>query len=351
MLSVNIKKKLGNFQLKVQFETGDGVLALLGASGCGKSMTLKCIAGIETPDEGHIELNGHVLFSSKARVDLPPQQRRVGYLFQSCALFPHMTVWQNVGSGVRSKNRAEREKIIQDKIQSFYLTGMEHKYPSQLSGGQQQRAALARMLASEPEAILLDEPLSALDSYLKWQLEQELFVAMEPFGGSSVFVSHNRDEVYRLCDRVCLIDDGISEGVSDMRSLMEQPGTLSAALLAGCKNFSRAKRLREGLVFAQDWGTELDCGRDIPENIAYIGIHAHRIMLCAEGEPNAIRCRALRVTEDMHRAIVLLQPVSGSDGGDFSRIRMELPKEKAAGLKKDDELTVRLDAADILLLK
>lgn len=350
MLSVDIKKKLGNFQLNVQFETGDGVLALLGASGCGKSMTLKCIAGIETPDEGHIELNGRVLFSSKARVDLPPQQRRVGYLFQSCALFPHMTVWQNVGAGVRVRAPVRRESIIQEKIQSFYLAGMEHKYPSQLSGGQQQRAALARMLASEPEAILLDEPFSALDSYLKWQLEQELFAAMEPFGGSAVFVSHNRDEVYRLCDRVCLIDNGKSEGVSDLRTLMEQPGTLSAALLAGCKNFSRAKRLRDGLVFAQDWGAELDCGRNIPEDIGYIGIHAHRIAPCAEGEPNAVRCRALRVTEDMHRAIVLLQPISGG-GGDFSRIRMELSKEKAAGLKKDDGLTIRMDAADILLLK
>lgn len=350
MLSVDVKKKLGNFQLNVQFETGDGILALLGASGCGKSMTLRCIAGIETPDEGHIELNGRVLFSSKMRIDLPPQQRRVGYLFQSCALFPHMTVWQNIGAGVRATGRSERERIIREKIQSFYLAGMENKYPSQLSGGQQQRAALARMMASEPEAILLDEPFSALDSYLKWQLEQELFVALEPFGGSAVFVSHNRDEVYRLCDRVCLIDSGRSEGVSDLRTLMERPGTLSAALLAGCKNFSRVKRLRKEWVIAEDWGTELYCGREIPEDIAYIGIHAHRIALCVEGEPNGIHCRALRVTEDMHRVIVLLQPMSGG-GGDFSRIRMELPKEKAADLQKDDELTIRMDAADILLLK
>jgi molybdate transport system ATP-binding protein len=288
MLLVDVKKKLGSsFQLNVQFETGDGILALLGASGCGKSMTLKCIAGIEKPDEGHIELNGRVLYSSKKRIDLPPQQRRVGYLFQSCALFPHMTVWQNIGAGVRATGRAERERIIQEKIQSFYLVGMEQKYPSQLSGGQQQRAALARMMASEPEAILLDEPFSALDSYLKWQLEQELFVALEPFGGSAVFVSHNRDEVYRLCDRVCLIDSGRSEGVSDLRTLMEQPGTLSAALLAGCKNFSRANRLRDGLVFAQDWGAELDCERDISAEIGYIGVHAHRVTVCAEGEPNA----------------------------------------------------------------
>ncbi len=350
MLSVDIKKKLGNFQLTIQFETGDGVLALLGASGCGKSMTLKCIAGIEKPDEGHIELNGRMLYSSKLRIDLPPQQRRVGYLFQNCALFPHMTVWQNVGAGVRATNRAEREKIIREKIKSFYLAGMEHKYPSELSGGQQQRTALARMMASEPEAILLDEPFSALDSYLKWQLEQELFVAMEPFGGSAVFVSHNRDEVYRLCDKVCLIDNGRSEGVSDLRTLMEQPGTLSAALLAGCKNFSRAQLSGDGLVYAQDWGVKLDPGHAIPEDIGYVGIHAHNFIVCSANDPNSIQCRILRITEDMHRTIVMLQPKSGGEG-DFSRLRMELPKEKAASLKQDSELTIRMQAADILLLR
>ncbi len=351
MLSVDIKKRLGNFRLNVQFETGDGILALLGASGCGKSMTLKCIAGVETPDEGRIVLNDRVLFNSKQRVNLPPQQRRVGYLFQNLALFPQMTVRQNIGAGVRSKDKEERERIIDEKIRSFYLTGLDHKYPSQLSGGQQQRVALARMLASEPEAVLLDEPFSALDSYLRWQLEQELFAVLEPFGGASVYVSHNRDEAYRLCNTVCLIDNGMSQGVTDLKSLLEHPQTLSAALLAGVKNFSRAKWLDHNRILAIDWAAELDCTNTIPEDIALIGVHAHRFTPCGGGEPNAVPCHVLRVTEDTNRAIVLLHPLLSVGEGDYTRIRLEMPKENAANLHRGEELHVRVDAADILLLR
>ena len=351
MLSVDIKKRLGNFGLNVEFETGDGVLALLGASGCGKSMTLKCIAGVETPDEGRIVLNGRVLFDSKQRINLPPQQRRVGYLFQSLALFPQMTVRQNIGAGVRSKDKEERERIIDEKIKSFYLTGLGHKYPSQLSGGQQQRAALARMLASDPEAVLLDEPFSALDSYLRWQLEQELFAVLEPFSGASVYVSHNRDEAYRLCDTVCLIDNGTSQEVTDLKSLLERPKTLSAALLAGIKNFSRAKRVDGNRILALDWAVELDCANTIPPDITLIGVHAHRFTPCGDGEPNAIVCRVQRVTEDTNRAIVLLYPLSSTGEGDYTRIRLEMPKENAANLHRGEELCVHVDAADILLLR
>lgn len=351
MLSVDIKKRLGAFKLNVQFETGAGVLALLGASGCGKSMTLKCIAGVETPDEGRIVLNGRVLFDSKQHVNLPPQKRRVGYLFQSLALFPQMTVRQNIGAGVRSKDKEERERIIDEKIMSFYLTGLDHKYPSQLSGGQQQRAALARMLASEPEAVLLDEPFSALDSYLRWQLEQELFSVLEPFGGASVYVSHNRDEAYRLCDTVCLIDSGISQGVTDLKSLLEHPQTLSAALLAGVKNFSRIKRVDGNRILALDWAAEFECANAIPPDIALIGVQAHRFTLCGDSEPNAISCRVLRVTEDTSRAIVLLNPLSCAGEGDYTRIRLEMPKENAVNLHREDNLHVCVDAADILLLR
>lgn len=351
MLSVDIKKRLGNFRLNVQFEASGGVLALLGASGCGKSMTLKCIAGVETPDEGRIVLNGRVLFDAKQRINLPPQQRRVGYLFQSLALFPQMTVRQNIGAGVRSKDKEERERMIDEKIRSFYLTGLDHKYPSQLSGGQQQRVALARMLASEPDAVLLDEPFSALDSYLRWQLEQELFAVLEPFGGSSIYVSHNRDEAYRLCDTVCLIDNGMSQGVTDLKSLLEQPKTLSAALLAGVKNFSRAKRLEGNRIHALDWAAELDCANAIPPDIVLIGVHAHQFTLCDDSTPNAVPCRVLRVTEDTNRAIVLLHPLSCADEGNYTRIRLEMPKENAASLHRGEELHVRVDAADILLLR
>ena len=173
-LYVDIEKRLGAFRLQSKFEVADETLALLGASGCGKSMTLKCIAGIVPPDRGRIVLNGRVLFDSEKKIDLTPQQRRVGYLFQQYALFPNMTVEQNILCGIRAGSRSEKRSLAAEKLRMFRLEGLEKKYPAQLSGGQQQRVALARILCSEPQAILLDEPFSALDSYLKWNLELEL---------------------------------------------------------------------------------------------------------------------------------------------------------------------------------
>ena len=167
-LSVDIRKQLGDFHLEVQFDAGDETLALLGASGCGKSVTLKCVAGILTPDEGRITLDGVTLFDSAARIDLPPQRRHVGYLFQDYALFPNMTVRQNIAAG--AKDRGRRRETAEALIRRFRLEDAADRKPRQLSGGQRQRAALARILASEPRAVLLDEPFSALDSYLQYQL-------------------------------------------------------------------------------------------------------------------------------------------------------------------------------------
>ena len=156
-LRVEIEKRLGNFALQAEFETREQTLALLGASGCGKSVTLKCIAGIMTPDKGRIELDGQVLFDAEKGINLPPQKRRVGYLFQQYALFPNMTVVQNICCGIRARG-AERERLVREQMRRFQLEGLEKSYPAQLSGGQQQRVALARILAGEPKAILLDEP-------------------------------------------------------------------------------------------------------------------------------------------------------------------------------------------------
>ncbi|MDF2632452.1 MAG: ABC-type sulfate/molybdate transport system, ATPase component, partial [Caproiciproducens sp.] len=177
-ISVDITKTLGNFRLNVKFEAQDEILALLGASGSGKSMTLKCIAGVEKPDAGRIVLGGRVLFDSEQKINLSPQKRKTGYLFQHYALFPNMTVEENIAAGICAPKREKGEKI-QEKIKAFYLNGLEKHYPSQISGGQQQRVALARILASEPEILMLDEPFSALDSYLRWQMEQEMSGVLE----------------------------------------------------------------------------------------------------------------------------------------------------------------------------
>ena len=215
----------------MRFDAGDETLALLGASGSGKSMTLKCVAGILTPDEGHIELDGVTLYDSAAKIDLPPQRRRVGYLFQNYALFPNMTARENIAAGVKARGR--RGEITAEKLRQFRLETAADLKPRQLSGGQQQRCALARILASEPKAILLDEPLSALDSYLKYQLELELAETLDKFPGPAVWVSHDRGEVFRSCRRVCVLDGGASQPGADAGELFRAPGTEAAARLSG----------------------------------------------------------------------------------------------------------------------
>ena len=165
-LTVQIRKRYGDFMLDADFSAGNGeTLALLGASGSGKSTALRCIAGICRPDRGRIELDGEVLFDSRQGIDLPPQRRRIGYLFQQYALFPHMTVEKNIAVCLDRRRQAQAGELIA----LLRLEGTEKLLPRQLSGGQQQRVALARILASRPRAILLDEPLSALDVCLRRQ--------------------------------------------------------------------------------------------------------------------------------------------------------------------------------------
>lgn len=189
-LLVEIEKQLGNFHLNVRFQAETETLALLGASGCGKSMTLKCIAGIMTPDRGRIVLNGRVLFDSEARIDLPPQQRRVGYLFQNYALFPTMTVERNILCGIRSGSKAEKNAALTATLHRFRLEGLEKRYPAQLSGGQQQRVAIARAVVTEPCVILADEPTAGLDPAAADSV-LELFDRLHRSGHTLVLITHD----------------------------------------------------------------------------------------------------------------------------------------------------------------
>ena len=350
-LQVSIKKKLGAFYLDVEFENDGGVLALLGASGSGKSMTLKCVAGIETPDEGRIILDGRTLFDSEAKINLSPRRRGIGYLFQNYALFPNMTVRQNIESGIRG-NREQRRTVSDEKINQLYLAGLEDKYPHQLSGGQQQRVALARILASSPEMILLDEPFSALDSYLQWQLEMELVDALQQFGGMALYVSHSRDEVYRVCDNVCVINDGKSEAVAPVRELFQNPGTLSAALLSGCKNYTAIEKRGERSFAALDWGVTLASGREISDDIKYAGIRAHHVRLAGDGdEKNTVECSVARVTEELFGMTAMLRPTASTSESDFSKLRLETSKEEWRALGGAETVTICLDPEAILLLR
>ena len=342
-LSVDIEKTLGDFHLRVKFEAENRVLALLGASGCGKSMTLKCIAGIERPDRGVITLDGTTLFDSGRGVNLPPQRRRVGYLFQQYALFPNMTVEQNIAVGVRDRRRAREETA--EAIAAMRLEGMERKRPHQLSGGQQQRVALARILVNQPEVLLLDEPFSALDSHLRFQLEQELRGAIRRFGKTVLLVSHNRDEVFRLSDEVAIMHDGRIETTGEKKAVFANPRTRNGAILTGCKNVSPIQATGERRARAVDWGVELALPASA-DGVQYVGIRMHDVRLAeAQGEPNAFLCRVEETIENPFSCTVLLRPE-----GAASPIGWELDKERWRQIRAE-RLRVCLPPESMLLLK
>lgn len=217
-LEVDITKKLKEFTLRSQFTLLDGLTGLVGASGSGKSMTMKCIAGLELPDSGRIVLDNKVLFDSAKGINLAPQQRKIGYLFQSYALFPNMNVQENIMCGLQAKGLAQ-DKLglaMANIIEKFQLQGLEARYPRQLSGGQKQRVALARLLAAEPKVILLDEPFAALDEDLKEELQENLLVLLAEHGGVALMVSHNKHELRKMCSNFYKIKAGSVEKVDEI---------------------------------------------------------------------------------------------------------------------------------------
>lgn len=329
-LYVDIEKRCGDFLLRVQFETDKEVFAILGASGCGKSLTLKCIAGIEKPDRGIIRLDDTVYFDSERQIDLQVRKRKVGYLFQDYALFPNMTVFENIMCGAKDRGKA------MDFVRRFYLEGKEKLYPAQLSGGQKQRAAMARMLSACPAILMLDEPFSALDSPLKMQLERELMQVIEDFGKPVLFVSHDRNEVYRMTDRIAVMDQGKIADIQPKKELFQSPGTLAATLLTGCKNITRLEADREGHVLAVDWGIRIKAeglkktgqkGNGIPYR--YAGFRAHYFQVAPEmEEANVLECEILRVIEDTFSYVVLFRNRGYQAEGEYSVLTYEVPKEK-----------------------
>ncbi|MDR1511067.1 MAG: ATP-binding cassette domain-containing protein [Synergistaceae bacterium] len=344
-----IKKNLGSFALDVEFDASDEVMGLLGASGCGKSMTLGCIAGIVRPDEGLIVSGGVTLFDSKKGINLPPQKRSVGLLFQNYALFPNMTVEENIMAVLSRGARKEASATLHSLAAKFHFAGLEKRYPSQLSGGQQQRVAIARIIASGPTAIMLDEPLSSLDAYLRWQMESELVAALEEFGGTTLYVSHDRGEIYRICSKVCVIGGGKSEAVRTVDELFKSPDTLASARLSGCKNYSRAKLIGEGYINAVDWGVTLKC--TLPaEKALFIGVRSHYVSLWRdESDENTFTCRVIRVKQDVFSTIVILRPKDAQDGA-YSKIVMEFAKDAYPEIKNGDTIRVVIKPADIMPL-
>lgn len=287
-LSVHIEKKLGAFTLSVHLETNGGVLGILGASGSGKSKTLQCIAGIETPDAGRIVLNDRVLFDSRSRTDVSVQNRHIGYLFQNYALFPHMTVAENISCGIRHlRDKRERQQRVGDMIERMHLTGLADQRPGQLSGGQQQRTALARCLINEPDILLLDEPFSALDTWLKEQLLADLKQLLTYYDKDVLLVTHNRDEAYQLCQHIIVLEDGHVDSAGTVQDIFSAPPTRAAAVLTGCRNMAPA-RLLGGDVFVPDWNLRFHPDRPAPPDLCAVAIREQSFVPACEDNGRAI---------------------------------------------------------------
>lgn len=308
-LMVDIEKKLKDITLNISFETcGMGnITGILGASGCGKSMTLKCIAGIISPDRGRIVLNDRVLFDSEEKINRKTQERKVGYLFQNYALFPHMTVRQNVELAL-SGSRKEKSELASQYLELLRVSSLADNYPSRLSGGQQQRVALARVLASQPDVLMLDEPFSALDYYLKENLQMELLEVLGMYRGDILMVTHNRDEIYRFCKNIYVLDHGQAVTCGETKEVFKDPKAIAAARLTGCKNIEEVEILSDHSLLVPAWNAQIHVNRLIPGGTKAIGIRAHYFRPPGPGDTkNILPCRCSQLLEDPFEVTIIME--------------------------------------------
>jgi len=332
----------GSFSLRVEFATQRERVGILGESGAGKSMTLRMVAGLETPVEGRIQFNGRALYDSAHGVNLPARERGAGFVFQQYALFPHRTVAENVGFGLEQLSRAEREARVRGLLARMHLEELAARYPRQLSGGQQQRVALARALATEPRILLLDEPLSALDFHLRGLVEKELLDTLADYRGLTLYVSHSLEDVYRLCEEILVLARGQVLAFGPKEEIFRHPPSAEVARLTGCKNISRARVVEGGAVEALDWGVRVRV-RQPHGRAQYVGIRANHIAFADQpGGVNVFPCTLRESTETPFRRTLYLR--LHGDGGGGGQLQAEIQKERWEEIKdRPMPWNVRLD--------
>ncbi len=207
-IRVSLKKEVPGFSLDVDWEVGTEIGVVFGYSGSGKSLSLQLIAGLLTPDSGKIQANGTVFFDTAAGIDLPPQQRRIGFVFQDSSLFPHMTVADNIRFGLRDQVSESGERNLLEMARTFEIEDVLEKHPDEISGGQKQRVAFARALVGAPLALLLDEPFSALDNPIRTKLRNFLREIQKKFKVPIILVTHDIFEAYSMADRIIIYSNG-----------------------------------------------------------------------------------------------------------------------------------------------
>jgi molybdate transport system permease protein len=352
-LQTSFEKRYAGFRLRVSFASKGGALGLLGASGSGKSLTLRSIAGLEIPDSGRIVLNERVLFDSEGRVCLRPAERRIGLVFQDYALFPHLTARENIGFGLDRLAPDERRKRIARWAQVLQIEPLLERYPGALSGGQKQRVALARAFVTEPEALLLDEPFSALDPHLRRHLEEQLKAILRHYDGVTIFVTHDRDEAYRFCQDLVVLSAGEVAAAGPKRGIFGRPESLAVARLTGCKNFASVRDASRDSIRAVDWECTLHVDGTVPPGATFVGIRAHHVQVAAESSAeNAFPCWLVGQAESPFEITLYLRLHTPPRTGDRPHLEAEMPHAAWAELlRKPQPWKVVLEPARLLLLK
>jgi molybdate transport system ATP-binding protein len=302
-LDVFVRKQFGSgadtdFALAVRFTISPGITVLFGASGAGKTTTLECVAGLAKPDQGRIQLGERVLFDSARGIELDPSRRSIGYVFQELALFPHMNVSRNVGYGLAHRPRGARERRVEEILESFRVASLAHRLPAEISGGERQRVALARALVTEPAALLLDEPLSALDAATKGRIVDDLRAWNRAHRMPILYVTHSREEVFALAERVLVLERGAIAAEGSPQDVLEAPRSETVAQLAGFENIFDATlhaaepergtmtcRLASGAV-----DLEVPLSRLEPGAAVRVGIRAGDVLLATE-QPRGLSAR------------------------------------------------------------
>ncbi|HWQ79398.1 MAG TPA: sulfate/molybdate ABC transporter ATP-binding protein, partial [Anaerovoracaceae bacterium] len=332
-LQIDITKKLPGFKLEISLACGQEIVAILGPSGSGKSMLLNSIAGLVKPDSGTIRYDDVTFYDSAKKINLPPRDRKTGFLFQNYAMFPHFTVADNIAFGLGKLPREEQQKKVSELLERFHMNDMGKRYPSQISGGQQQRVALARALAVEPRILLLDEPFSALDEHLKTHMLKEMKESLKNFRGTTLFVTHNMMEAYHLADRILILNNGSVETFGVKEEVFSRPVSLAAATITGCKNIASAVRRSDHSAEITGWGVLAATAAAIEHESGFIGIRESNIRLAEDGEQE--NCYPVWIADESEaptRTTLYLKIGSAPQHpGDF-HIQWEINREERAAV-------------------
>lgn len=352
-LDITAERTLENFTLAVSFDAAKGAVGVLGPSGSGKTMTLRMIAGISTPDQGRITLNDRVLFDSSTGQNIPAANRRIGFVFQDYALFPHMTVAENVGFGMRFLSKEEQRLRIDQQLTTMRIAELANRYPREISGGERQRVAIARCMAMEPDALLLDEPFAALDPHLRRQTEEQLRETLAHFDGVVVFVTHDMEEAFRFCTDLLVLDHGAVIARGPKHELFERPRTVAAARLTGCKNIAVANRTATDRISVASWECELSTATPLPSALSHVGYRSHQIVFQQSAAGlNSFPCWLVSTSEAPHEMTLYLKLHNPPQQGESAHLQADIPKDRWRALQAQPQpWTIQLDPSRLLLLE